>query len=340
MTPKTWLVDFSPNITKQTPGQLRRKEYVDDVLSTYDLGEVTFIDNIEECKRRGPEEKPDIIICTYEYGAREIKDAVPEAVLYVIEGLGSIYSRKAETAEKIEKNKKIFEDVAETIERIRTATDEERDQMRKFHAMSYDEVYKMITKAIIGDNEDLRKKAWDLLWGPGEKNSNIVWMRVQMMTEVWEHSKGEQLEQLMLMSMERHTDLGLARKIENYTDEDGQEYHQYVYIDPYGNDMEYVRKLPRASKDQERYSYEALLEKHELPKNYMRVQMEANQFKKEVDEYREAERAKIFAVLERYERNPKTGRKELGVASEPEKEKKPLLKKEVKYLRELAERLE
>lgn len=341
MTPKTWLVDFSPNITKQTPGQLRRKEYVDDVLSTYDLGEVTFIDNIEDCKRRGPEEKPDIIICTYEYGAREIKDAVPEAVLYVIEGLGSIYSRKAETVEKIEKNKKIFEDAAETVERIRTATDEEREQMRKFHALSYDEFYKMIQKAIISDDEDLRKKAWDLLWGPGEKNSNIIWMRVQMMAEVWEHSKGEQLEQLMLMSMERHIDYGLARKIENCTDEDGQEYHQYVYIDPFGNDMEYVRKLPLASKDQERYAYEALLEKNEIPKNYMRVQLEADQFKKEVDEYREAECEKVRKVLEEYKKNPKKSRKELGVAVYDDfNDSDPLTKEEVKRLREFLTKYE
>jgi hypothetical protein len=339
MTPKTYLVDFVPTLDKQTPGQLRKKAYVDELLA-YDLGEVTTC-SLSECKEKGLTEKPDVIICAYEMHAREIKEAIPEAVLYVAEGIGSVFSRKAETEEKMEKNKKIFEDAAETVQRIREATPEERDQMRKFHALSYDEFYKMIQKAIISDDEDLRKKAWDLLWGPGEKNSNIIWMRVQMMAEVWEHSSGERLEQLMLMSMERHTDYGLARKIENFTDESGQEYHQYVYIDPFGNDMEYIRKLPRASKDQERYSYEALLEKNEIPKNYMRVQLEADQFKKEVEEYREAECAKVRKVLEEYENDPRKSRKELGVATNAgSSDDDPLTTDELGYLQSFLKRFD
>lgn len=339
MNPKTFLVDFVPTLDKQTPGQLRKKAYVDELLA-YDLGEVTTC-SLSECKEKGVAEKPDVIICAYEMHAREIKEAIPEAVLYVAEGIGSVFSRKAETAEKMKKNKKIFEDAAETVQRIREATPEEREQMRKFHALSYDEFYQMIQKAIISDDEDLRKKAWDLLWGPGEKNSNIIWMRVQMMAEVWEHSKGESLEKLMLISMERHTDYGLARKIENFTDESGQEYHQYVYIDPFGNDMEYVRKLPRASKDQERYSYEALLEKNEIPKNYMRVQLEADQFKKEVEECRASECAKVRKVLEEYERDPGKSKRDLGVAPQkPEDSELPLTDKELTSLKNFIEKYE
>lgn len=339
MQPKTFLVDFAPTEWKETPSQIRRKEYVDDLLNTYDLGEVVFC-TITECKERGVTEKPDVIICCYETYAREIKQLIPEAVLYVAEGVSSVFSRKSETEKRMEKNVKIFKDAAESVQRIREATPEESEQMRKFHAMSYEETYKMIQKAIISDNEDTRKKAWDLLWGPGEKNSNIIWMRVQMMAEVWESSKGKNLEELMLMSMERHTDYGLARKIENYTDKEGQEYHQYVYIDPFGNDMEYTRRLPRASKDQDRYAYEAILEKNEIPRNYMRVQLEANQFKDECDKIRADERTKILTVLERYKQNPKLGRKELGVASEPDDEGKPLSEEEVEHLRKVAKRLE
>lgn len=338
MNPKTFLVDFAPAIWKETPSQLQRKEYVDELLKKYDLGEVIFI-TLAECKERGALEKPDIIICCYEYYAREIKEVIPEAVLYVAEGVSGVFSRKAEIEEKMEKNRKIFEDAADTVQRIREATDEEREQMRKFHAMSYSELYKMIQQAIISDNEDLRKKAWDLLWGPGEKNSNIIWMRVQMMAEVWEGSKGKNLEQLMLMSMERHIDFGLARKMDNFVDADGQEYHQYMFLDPFGYDMNHIRRLPFASKDQERYSYEALLEKNEIPKNYMRVQLEANQFKKEVDDYRASEREKIHKVLETYEKDHELGRRELGVASGPEYDETPLTENEVVYLKQLAERL-
>lgn len=287
---------------------------MDDLLSTYDMGEVVFC-TFAECKERGVADKPDVIICCYETYAREIKQLMPEAVLYVAEGVSSVFSRKSETEKRMEKNVKIFKDAAESVKSIREATPEEREQMRKFHAMSYEDTYKMIQKAIISDNEDTRKKAWDLLWGPGEKSSNIIWMRVQMMAEVWEGSKGKNLEELMLMSMERHTDYGLARKIEDYTDEDGQEYHQYVYIDPFGNDMEYVRRLPRASKDQDRYGYEALLEKNEIPTNYMRVQLEADQFRDQCDKIRAEECEKVKKVLEEYEKNTGKSRKELGVST-------------------------
>lgn len=338
MQPKTYLVEFAPIEWKETPSQIRRKEYVDELLSTYDLGEVVFC-SLDECKERGVAEKPDVIICCYETYAQEIKKLIPEAVLYVAEGVSSVFSRKSETEKRMEKNSKIFKDAAESVQRIREATPEEREQMRKFHAMSYNDTYKMIQQALISDNEDLKKKAWDLLWGPGEKNSNIIWMRVQMMAEAWELSKGKNLEELMLMSMERHIDYGLARKIENYTDEDGQEYHQYIYIDPFGNDMEYVRRLPRASKDQDRYAYEALLEKNELPKNFIRLQLEANQFKDECDKIRIDECAKVRRVLEEYEKDPSKSRKELGVAAyDSFSESDPLTNGEVKRFKNFLER--
>ena len=246
MNPKTYIVDFAFTVTKETPSQVRKKEYSDNLLSKYDLGEVVIC-TFEECKERGVEEKPDIIICTYEYGAQEIKALIPESVLYVAESVNSVFSRKAETEKKMEKNLRIFEDASDMVKRIREATDEEHEQMRKVHAMSYNDTYKMLTKAIISDNEELRKQAWDLLWGPGEKHSNIIWMRVQMMAEVWEHSKGKTLEKLMLMSMERHIDQRTVRKLDDFTDADGQQYHQYMFIDPFGHDTNHIRRLPFAS---------------------------------------------------------------------------------------------
>ena len=338
MNPRTFLVDFAPATWKETPSQLRRREYVDELFKKYDLGEVISC-TLSECKERGPIEKPDVIICTYEYEAREIKTLIPEAVLYVAEGVSGVFSRKAEVEEKMEKNRKIFEDAAETVQHIREATSEEREQMRKFHALSYDEFYKMVQKAIISDNEDLRKKAWDLLWGPGEKNSNIVWMRVQMMAEVWEGSKGEQLEKLMLMSMEKHIDQGTARKIDNFEDADGQKYHQYMFLDPYGDDLKHIRRLPLATKDQTRIGYENLLEKCEIPTNYLRVQVEANSLRKQWDDHLAEECRKIRKVLEEYEKDPGKCRKELGVATYAEySDKDPLSKEEQERLKSFLKR--
>lgn len=332
MNPKTCIVDFDFIVTKETPSQIRKKEYSDNLLNTYDLGEV-IICTFEECKERGVQEKPDIIICTYEYGAQEIKTLIPESVLYVAESVNSVFSRKAETEKKMEKNLRIFEDASDMVKRIREATDEEREQMRKVHAMSYNETYKMLTKAIISDNEELRKQAWDLLWGSGEKHSNIIWMRVQMMAEVWEHSKGKTLEKLILMSMERHIDQGTARKLDDFTDADGQQYHQYMFIDPLGDDTNHIRRLPFASKDHDRYAYENLLEQWEIPSNFLRVQIEANSLRKQWDDYLEAECQKIQKIIDKYNQNPKLSKKELGVSARSENDtNNPLTEEELELL--------
>ena len=334
MNPKTYIVDFAFTVTKETPSQMRKKEYSDNLLNKYDLGELTIC-TFEECKERGVQEKPDIIICTYEYGAQEIKTLIPESVLYVAESVNSVFSRKADTDKKMKKNLRIFEDASDMVKRIREATDEEREQMRKVHAMSYNQTYKMLTKAIISDNEELRKQAWDLLWGPGEKHSNIIWMRVQMMAEVWEHSKGKTLEKLMLISMERHIDQGTARKLDDFTDADGQQYHQYMFIDPLGGDTNHIRRLPFAPKDHDRYAYEKLLEQWEIPSNFLRVQIEANSLRKQWDDYLEAECKKVQKVLEEYEKDPMKSREELGVIpwNEDDDVNDPLNERELGSLR-------
>lgn len=221
------------------------------------------------------------------------------------------------------------------VTHIREATDEERAQMRKVHGMSYKDMYKMIQRALISDDENLKKQAWDLLWGPGEKHKNIIWMRVQMMAEVWELSKGKTLEDLTLMSMERHIDNGIARKMGNFTDLEGREYHQYMFLDPYGNDYNYIRRIPCATKDQERYGYENLLESYDIPKNYLRIQLEADQIKKEWDEYLATECEKVINVLEKWKEDPKRSKKELGVAPWEKNGdvEEPLTKRELESLK-------
>lgn len=212
--------------------------------------------------------------------------------------------------------------------------------MRHFATLSYTDLYEMIQKALISDKEDIKKQAWDLLWGPGEKSSDIIWMRVQMMAEVWEHSKGEQLEKLMLMSMERHLDNGTARKMDDFTDIDGKKYHQYMFLHPLGYDMNYIRRLPYAEKDQERFGYEALLEKSEIPTNYIRLQLEANQMKDQKDEFIKGECVKVMRVLEEWGRDPKQSKKELHVVplDFEDGEDQPLTERELKSLRDFLEK--
>ena len=63
--------------------------------------------------------------------------------------------------------------------------------------------------------------------------------------------------------MNQHIDNGMARKIENFTDEDGQIFHQYMFTDFYGRDINYIRRIPFGEKGQNKYAYETL--KQEYP---------------------------------------------------------------------------
>lgn len=319
MNPKTLLIDFLPESTKETPSFLRNKKYAENILSTYDLGEVITCNN-GSFKQMLADYDPYIVVATYEFTAQEVKTIKPDALVYLAQAPSSVFSKKAEVDKKIKKQEKIFKEIADIVEKIRTSTDEERASIRKFSSMSYEDMYKMLQKALISDDENLKKKAWDLLFGEGERHSNLIWMRVQMMAEMWDHTDWKGREQLMCMSMERHIDQGTARKMDNFTDEDGLEYHQYMFIDPFGKDTNHIRRLPFATKGQDKYGYENLLEKNEVPTNYLRVQVEANSLRKQWDDYIASECEKVKKVLDEWEKDKTKGKKELGVGTWDERD--------------------
>lgn len=332
MTIKTVVAGYEPPKLDSLKGaQLIRHQYFQDTLASYNLGEVFFL-SLEEAKKQIPEINPLLVFTFYDTHAGELKEIKKDTLLYVIPTHGQIFARKVEVDEQKEKLNRILSEAESVVSEVISGEKEDTD-LRMFAGLSYKDLYDMITKALISEDEDLKKKAWDLLWGEGEKRSDIVWMRVQMMAECWEHSKGKNLEQLMLMSMERHIDMRLARKLDMFTDAEGQEYHQYMFLSPYGNDMNHIRRLPCAIKDEDRYAYEARLEKCEIPTNFLRVQLEANQFRKECDQYLEGECAKIQAVIDKYHENPKLSKKELGVGCRSEDEAiQPLTEEEFRFI--------
>lgn len=326
-----------PELSTLKGAQLARHRYFQDTLAQYNFGELLFLSN-EDAKKQIHDINPLLVFAFDDFIAKELKEIKRDYLLYVIPSYSQIFSRKDEIEEKKGKLNKIFTEAEGLVMEVISGEKDDAD-LRKFTALTYDELYKMITKAIISEDEDLKAKAWDLLWGEGEKHSDLIWMRVQMMAEVWEHSKGEQLEQLMLMSMERHIDQGTARKMDNFIDADGQRYHQYMFLDPYGDDLKHIRRLPCAKKDQDRYGYEAWLERCEIPTNYIRIQVEANSLRKQWDDHLAEECAKVRKVLEEYEKDPGRSKKELGVAAgnsnDPDK---PLEKNELEYLNNFFEK--
>lgn len=332
MSIKTLVAGYEPPKLDSLKGaQLLRHQYFQATLASYNLGEVLFL-SLEEAKKQIHEINPLLVFAFYDTYAGELKEIKKDVLLYVIPTHGQIFARKVEVDEQKEKLNKILAEAESIIAEVISGEKEEAD-LRMFAGLSYKDLYDMITKALISDDEDLKKKAWSLLWDDGEKHRDLIWMRVQMMAECWEHSKGENLEKLMLMSMERHIDMRLARKMDMFTDADGQQYHQYMFLSPYGHDMNHIRRLPCAIKDEDRYAYEARLEKCEIPTNFLRVQVEANQFRKECDQYLEGECAKIQAVIDKYKDNPELGRKDLGVGYRDENEaNKSLTNEEFQFI--------
>lgn len=329
---KTLVVGYErPALDTLKGANLNKHQYFQETIASYNLGEVIFL-SLEDGKKQINNINPLLVFTFYDTYAREIKEIKKDILLYVIPTHGQIFSRKAEVEKQKDKLNKILTEAESVISEVISGEKEEAD-LRMFAGLSYKDLYGMITKALISDDEDLKKKAWDLLWDDGEKHRDLIWMRVQMMAECWEHSKGEQLEQLMLMSMDRHIDMRLARKMDMFTDADEQQYHQYMFLSPYGHDMNHIRRLPCAIKDEDRYAYEARLEKCEIPTNFLRVQVEANQFRKECDQYLEGECAKIQAVIDKYKDNPELSRKDLGVGYRDENEaNKSLTNEEFQFI--------
>ncbi len=334
MNPKTLVIDFVPKIKKETSATLRNKKYAEDMLEAYDLGEVIICTN-ETYSEPLRTQDPYVILVSSEYLAQEIKNIKSDSHIYVIKSANTIFSRKAEIEDRKEKQDKIFKSAEEDIKKFRESSEEERKELRKVASMSYDDIYKMLTKAFISEDKDVSQKARDILFGEGERHSNIIWMRVQMMAEVWEHADCETREKLMCMSMERHIDQGSARKIENYVDESGQTYHQYVIVDPFGEDTEHIRRLPFGTKGQDKYEYERLLEQNDIPTNFLRLQMEANSVKEKWEEARKHECEKVQRVLDEWKEDPKKSKKELGVVpwDKDDNVDEPLSEKELESLR-------
>ena len=185
--------------------------------------------------------------------------------------------------------------------------------VRHFAALSYNDMYEMIKKALIGEDKKLHDQAWDLLFGKGERNSDLIWMRMQLLCETWEHADGKGREELMCLAMDHIVSDGMARKLETFTDLDGQQYHQYMFCDFFGCDMNYIRRIPFGYKEQEKYSYENMLTQYETPANFMRVMVESTEMRRLKEEHFKSEAEKIIRVLKDWKQNPTKSKKELGV---------------------------
>jgi len=322
------------------PRELRDDKYYKDLLAQFDLGTVNYASrNENEWKKKVDEINPVIIIYFGgEYYAKEVKDYKSDSMLYVAEDTGSIFYRKAEADEKKEKHKKIFTEIESIVKRFQIGEAKEIEAARKYSAMSYDEMYKMIQMAIIGEDKELSKKAWELL-NDNKGHSNFVWMRVQMLVEVWQHCDGKGKEEFLCQAMDQHIENGIAYKMDDFTDEDGQKYHQYMFTDFDGYNLNYVRRIPYGEKKQDKYTYEAILKKYETA-NGVQVMLEAGQMRTKKAEHLKSEGEKIFQVLTKWKENPLLSKKELRVTpwNKEDSDEEPLTERELNSIKKYLKR--
>jgi hypothetical protein len=285
MEPVTLIINFKPEIKKETPSALRNKEYADNILNKYNLGKVLHC-NENDYRDYIKEHNPFVIILTSQFLAEQISEENPDILLFLTDPVTSIFSRKIDIADKQKKQQKVFKNAEELVQKIRESDEKERKEIRKFSSMSYNDLYKMIKQALVGDDEELKKKAWDLLFGKGERHSNFLWMKMQLLCETWEKTDNKGREQLMCMTMDQFIDEGFARKIDSFKDKDGQEYHQYMIINFYGQDTGTIRKIPFGEeKVNQQYDYQALLKENDVPENFTRMNMELNQIKDQREKF-------------------------------------------------------
>jgi ribosomal protein S20 len=309
----TLIIGFIPHTdtTGKKFREVRDDKYFKELFSNYDLGTLHYVGR-QDWKAKIDEINPLIIVYLGgEYYADEVKQYKKDAMLYAADDGGSIFYRKAQMEEKKEKNRKIFSEIERTVKKVREDGEKEIETIRRFSAMSYEDVYKMVTKAIISDNEELKKKAWGLLMN-NDGHPNFVWMRVQLIVETWQAADAKQKEKLLNLAMADHIENGFARELTIHTDEEGIQYRQYEFLFPSGERSFYIRRIPIAPEGMDKYGYENLLDKYETP-NGARMLLEVGQTKTEMKKFTDFEVEKICRVLKEWKVDPHKTQRELNV---------------------------
>lgn len=342
MEVNTLIIGYVPltDTSGKTKVQIRNHDYMKDLINEFDLGNLYCVSHAS-WKEKIDEINPLIIISLCgDYFAEEVQNYKNDAMLYSAIDGASIFHRKAETEEKKEKNRRIFKEVERLVKDAREKGEKEIEAMRHYSAMSYNDIYKMIQQAIISDNKELSKKAWELL-NDNNAHKNFIWMRAQLVVDVWQQCDGKGKEEFLCLAMGQHIDNGVAYKMDDFTDEEGQIFHQYMFTDFDGRSLNYIRRIPYGEKKQDKYAYENILTKYETP-NGAQIMLEAGEMRKQKEEYIKTEVEKVVTVLTKWKEDPKLSKKELHVIpwNNEDSEDDPLAERELNSIKNYLKRLD
>jgi hypothetical protein len=119
--------------------------------------------------------------------------------------------------------------------------------------MTYKDKYKMIKEMILSDDDEIKKRAWDML---NLNHGDWVWMRANLIVDCWQAADAKGREKFILMNLKHHVESGSIKQIEDSTEEDGIICKQYLY--PNGK----IYKVPTATDKMDKYAYESLVNKY------------------------------------------------------------------------------
>lgn len=335
----TLVIGFVPleGATAQKPKQLREDTYMKELFAQFDLGTLHYTSQ-SDWKTKVDEVNPlFIILLGHDYYATEVREYKKDAMLFTTYDAGQIFYRKAKMEEKKIKHCEMLDGISKLVQKVREDGEQEVEAVRKYAAMSFDDMYGMIKKGMLSEDKDLKQQAWDLLFGDNVKG-DFIWMRTKFLADTWDHADGKGKEELMCMAMEQHVEGGVARKLDIFTDADGQQYHQYMFCHFNGYDLNYIRRIPFGQKGQDKYAYEALISE-ETPKNFVRVVLEAGQMREQKEKYFKEESEKVARVLREWKENPHKTMRELMVQPHEEGiEDEPMTERELGALKRFLER--
>lgn len=261
----TLIIGFTPleDSSGKKPREIKYDTYFKGLLADFRLGEVFFVKR-ENFREAIDQHDPFIVIVFDEFTAGEIKDYKKDVFVYVIDSPSTIFYRKAEIEEKQKRQRETFQEIAGLVERLKVEDEKGIKAARHYAGMSYQDTYDWLIQMIISDREDLQKKAWELLTR-NDGHPSFIWMRAQLICEVWDHGDGKKKEEFLCMAMQQHIDMGSARQLPDFTEADGQVFHQYLFLYPDGSAANYIRRIPVGFAGQDKYTYEAILKKYDTP---------------------------------------------------------------------------
>lgn len=288
---RTLIIGFIPfsDTAGKKPRELRDDQYFKELLASHDIGEVHYTTH-ENRQQKLDEVNPLFTVVFNEDTARFVQTYKKGSFVYLTNHPSSIFYRKAEIEAKKIKQREIFEEIARLIQKIRNDGEEQFEAARKFAGMSYNDLYQMLKQAIISDRKELSDRAWEILRS-NDLNPCFIWMRAQLITEIWQAAEAKDMENFLCMVMRDHADNGFAHQLSDFTDLDGQVFHQYMFHYSDGTEANYIRRIPVATPGQGKYGYVSLLEKYETP-NGIRMMIEVGQMKKQKAEIIADQRSK------------------------------------------------